>query len=53
MQARLAGGAESQGGRAAKNTPMCSSRILQLKGFGGGVPLNTETTTVKDLWPQS
>jgi hypothetical protein len=23
-----------------------SSRILQSKGFGGGVPLNTETTAV-------
>jgi hypothetical protein len=27
--------------------PKRYSRILKLKGFGGGVPLNTETTAVK------
>jgi hypothetical protein len=26
------------------------TRMLTSKGFGGGVPLNTETTTVKHLW---
>ncbi len=33
--------------------PASLSRILHLKGFGGGVPLNTETSTAKDLWLRS
>lgn len=53
VQARSAGGEDRKGGRAAKRTAMCSSWVLQSKGFGGGVPQNTETTTAKDLWPQS
>ena len=30
-----------------KSAPIELSRILQSKGFGGGVPLNTETAAVK------
>ncbi len=33
--------------------PKQLSWIYQLKGLGGGVPLNTETSTVKDLWLRS
>jgi hypothetical protein len=45
---------ESRGSPLAGNAlqsqtsaPDASGRILQSKGFGGGVPLNTERTTVK------
>jgi len=30
-----------------KRAPGRDNQILQLKGFGGGVPLNTETAAVK------
>jgi hypothetical protein len=30
-----------------KSAPAWFSSILQIKGFGGGVPLNTETAAVK------
>jgi len=30
-----------------KRAPGRNNQILQLKGFGGGVPLNTETAAVK------
>jgi hypothetical protein len=30
-----------------KSAPECQHWILESKGFGGGVPLNTETTAVK------
>jgi hypothetical protein len=30
-----------------KRAPRRLDQILQLKGFGGGVPLNTETAAVK------
>jgi hypothetical protein len=30
-----------------KRAPKRLNQILQLKGFGGGVPLNTETAAVK------
>jgi hypothetical protein len=30
-----------------QSTPRASGLDLHLKGFGGGVPLNTETTAVK------
>ena len=33
--------------RLVKSAPEVFSRILQSKGFGGGVPLNTETAAVK------
>jgi hypothetical protein len=33
--------------RSRKSAPDVSSQILQSKGFGGGVPLNTETAAVK------
>jgi hypothetical protein len=33
--------------RLLKGAPNVISRILQSKGFGGGVPLNTETAAVK------
>ena len=33
--------------RRQKSAPSVSSQILQSKGFGGGVPLNTETAAVK------
>ena len=33
--------------RSLNSAPNVFSRILQSKGFGGGVPLNTETAAVK------
>ena len=33
--------------RSLTSTPNVSGLNLHLKGFGGGVPLNTETTAVK------
>jgi hypothetical protein len=33
--------------RLLKGAPVVFSRILQSKGFGGGVPLNTERAAVK------
>ncbi len=33
--------------RSLRNAPGVFSRILQSKGFGGGVPINTETAAVK------
>ena len=33
--------------RLLKSAPEVFSQILQSKGFGGGVPLNTETAAVK------
>ena len=33
--------------RPRKSAPDVFSRILQSKGFGGGVPLNTERAAVK------
>ena len=33
--------------RSQKSAPDVSSQTLQSKGFGGGVPLNTETAAVK------
>ena len=33
--------------RSQKSAPDVLSRILQSKGFGGGVPLNTERAAVK------
>ena len=36
--------------KSPEELPERISRILNLKGFGGGVPLNTETATVKNLW---
>jgi hypothetical protein len=33
--------------RLQKCAPDVLSQILQFKGFGGGVPLNTETAAVK------
>jgi hypothetical protein len=32
--------------RSPTSAPNVSSQILQSKGFGGGVPLNTETAAV-------
>ena len=31
----------------SKAAPGCKTRFLAIKGFAGGVPLNTETTAVK------
>ena len=33
--------------RLQKSAPVVFSQILQSKGFGGGVPLNTETAAMK------
>jgi hypothetical protein len=33
--------------RSQRSAPDVSSQILQSKGFGGGVPLNTERAAVK------
>ena len=33
--------------RSLNGAPDVFSQILQFKGFGGGVPLNTETAAVK------
>jgi hypothetical protein len=33
--------------RSRLSAPECRNPILQLKGFVGGVPLNTETAAVK------